>query len=198
MLSADPGFGLPLVLGGMLLTLALGFAIALKKTISVPLIVAYAAVEGVFVGAISNSTTTASGQRPRSARRSSPRCRVFAGMFIGLEDRASSRSPSSSRRIFGMAVMGYLIFALINLVAAFMGTGSGWGFGGSGMLGIGISLFAIGLASDSARDRLRHHRPGHRRGAPEKYSWLLGHGLIVTLVWLYLEILRLLGPACAD
>jgi uncharacterized YccA/Bax inhibitor family protein len=30
-------------------------------------------------------------------------------------------------------------------------------------------------------------------GAPEKYSWLLAHGLIVTLVWLYLEILRLLG-----
>jgi uncharacterized YccA/Bax inhibitor family protein len=30
-------------------------------------------------------------------------------------------------------------------------------------------------------------------GAPEKYSWLLAYGLIVTLVWLYLEILRLLG-----
>jgi len=30
-------------------------------------------------------------------------------------------------------------------------------------------------------------------GAPEKYSWLLGHGLIVSLVWLYLEMLRLLA-----
>jgi len=92
-----------------------------------------------------------------------------------------------------MALVGYLIFSLVNVVAAFMGVGSGWGFGGSGVLGIAISLFAVGLASYSLAVDFDTIDRAVAAGAPEKYSWLLGHGLIVSLVWLYLEMLRLLA-----
>ncbi|MEP6855484.1 MAG: Bax inhibitor-1/YccA family protein, partial [Pedococcus sp.] len=96
------------------------------------------------------------------------------------------------RRIVTMAVIGYAIFALINLGYALI-TSTRFGIGGTGPLGIGISLFAIGLASAMLAVDFDSIDRAIAAGAPEKYSWLLAHGLIVTLVWLYLEILRLLG-----
>ena len=78
-----PSLGLPMVLGGMLLTLVLGFAIALKKTISVPLIVLYAVVEGVFVGAISKSTTNDRFGQGIVSTAVIATLSVFAAMFVG-------------------------------------------------------------------------------------------------------------------
>jgi uncharacterized YccA/Bax inhibitor family protein len=92
-----------------------------------------------------------------------------------------------------MAVMGYVIFALINLVYVLVVPSSTFGIGGTSAIGIGISLFAIGLASAMLAVDFDSIDRAIAAGAPEKYSWLLAHGLIVTLVWLYLEILRLLG-----
>jgi uncharacterized YccA/Bax inhibitor family protein len=186
-----PSLGLPMVLGGMLLTLVLGFAIALKKTISVPLIVLYAAVEGVFVGAISNFYNDRFGDGIISTAVIAT-LSVFAAMFVGWKT-GVIKVTERSRRIFGMAMIGYLIFALVNVVASFMGVGGGWGFGGSGLLGIVISLFAVGLASYSLAIDFDTIDRAVAAGAPERYSWLLGHGLIVSVVWLYLELLRLLA-----
>src|SRR5680860_1867543 len=93
-----------------------------------------------------------------------------------------------------MAIMGYLLFSLVNVAAAFMGVGDSWGFGGkSGMLGIGISVLGVGLASYSLAINFDSVDRAVAAQLPEKYSWLMAHGLIVTLVWLYLEILRLLA-----
>ena len=58
-------------------------------------------------------------------------------------------------------------------------------------LGIGISLFAVGLASVSLALDFDMIDRAIATGAPQKYSWLLAHGLIVTVVWLYIEFLRL-------
>jgi uncharacterized YccA/Bax inhibitor family protein len=117
---------------------------------------------------------------------------VFVGMFAGWKF-GIIRVTEKSRRIFGLALMGYLLFAIVNVVASFMGVGDGWGFGGSGLLGIGISIFAVGLASYSLAIDFDTIQRAVNADVPEKYSWLLAHGLIVSLVWLYLEILRLLA-----
>jgi uncharacterized YccA/Bax inhibitor family protein len=100
---------------------------------------------------------------------------------------------SKSRRIFGMAALGYFLFSLVNVVALMLGWTHGWGFGGSGLLGIGISILGVGLASYSLAVDFDSINNGVRMGAPEKYSWLFAHGLIVSLVWLYIEIVRLLA-----
>ena len=186
-----PALGLPMVLGGMLLTLGLGFAIALKKTISVPLIVLYAAVEGVFVGAISNYYNDRFGQGLVSTAVIAT-LSVFAAMFVGWKT-GVIKVTVLSRRSFGMARSGSSIFSLGKGGAAVLGVGGCWGFCGSGLFGIAISLFAVGLASYSLAVDFDTIDRAVAAGAPEKYSWLLGHGLIVSLVWLYLEMLRLLA-----
>jgi uncharacterized YccA/Bax inhibitor family protein len=190
-------FGLPLMLGAIAVTLVLGIIIAVKKQISVPLIVGYAAVEGVFVGAISNVYGDAFDQPGTPAFQGIvaqaiiATLSVFAGMLVAYKTRII-KVTEKFRRIVTMAIMGYAVFALINLVYA-IAADQAFGIGGSGPLGIGISLFAIGLASFSLALDFDSIERAIAAGAPQKYSWLLAHGLIVTIVWLYLEILRLLG-----
>jgi uncharacterized YccA/Bax inhibitor family protein len=179
-----------LMLAGMFGGLGIGLLIAFKKTINVPLIVLYSALEGVFVGAISEVFN----QRWPGLVATAVIATVctFAGMFVGWKS-GLIKVTDKSRRIFGMAIMGYLLFGLVNLVAAFMGVGSGFGFGGTGPLGIAISVLGVGLASYSLAIDFDSVDRAVAAQLPEKYSWLLAHGLIVTLVWLYLEFLRLLA-----
>jgi len=179
-----------LMLAGMFGGLGVGLLIAFKKTINVPLIVTYAALEGVLVGAISEVFN----QRWPGIVTTAVIATLctFAGMLLGYKT-GLIKVTDKSRRIFGMAIMGYLLFGLVNLVAAFMGVGGGWGFGGTGFMGIAISVFGVGLASYSLAIDFDSVSRAVNAQLPEKYSWLLAHGFIVTLVWLYLEFLRLLA-----
>lgn len=193
-----PTAGPALLLGGIAVTLVLGLVIAFKKTISVPLIVTYAAAEGLLVGSVSHIYSRVFDQPGTPvfegivAQAVAATLSVFAGMFLAYRF-GFIRVTDKFRRFMGMALIGYLIFAVVNFAYAWFGGGSPFGFGGSGMLGIGISLFACGLAAFSLALDFDSIDRAIAAGAPQKYSWLLAHGLIVTLVWLYLEILRLLA-----
>jgi uncharacterized YccA/Bax inhibitor family protein len=181
----------PILLAGMLGGLAVGLVIAFKKTINVPLIVLYSVLEGVVVGTISQLFASQYDGLVTTAVIAT--VSTFAGMFLAWKF-GLIRVTDKSRRIFGMALIGYLLFSLVNLVAAFMGVGDSWGFGGkTGIVGIGISVLGVGLASYSLAIDFDSVDRAVKAQLPEKYSWLLAHGLIVTLVWLYLEILRLLA-----
>ena len=178
---------------GLVGTLVLGLVIAFKKTISVPLIVLYAALEGLFVGAISQNFSSIDGYEGIVPQAVLATVCVFAGMFIGWKV-GFIKVTARSRKIFGMMLIGYVLFALVNLVLSLTGVFSEpFGLGGSGPLGIGISIFAVGLASYSLAVDFDSIERGVQAGLPQKYSWLMAHGLIVSVVWLYLEILRLLA-----
>ncbi len=186
----SPGLLMPVWLGGMILGLVVGLVIAFKKTVSVPLIVAYSALEGAFLGAFSQVMERAYHGIVTTAVLATL-C-TFAGMLAGYKF-GIIKVTSRSRKIFGMAILGYLLFSVVNIVALMFGWTSGWGFGGSGMLGLAISALGVGLASYSLALDFDNIDQAVRAQLPQKYSWLLAHGLIVSLVWLYLEILRLLA-----
>jgi uncharacterized YccA/Bax inhibitor family protein len=63
----------------------------------------------------------------------------------------------------------------------------------SGMVGIGFSLFVVVIAALNLVLDFDFIETGVRKGAPKYMEWYGGFGLLVTLVWLYLEILRLLS-----
>lgn len=190
--SSTPSLTMPIWLGGMFGGLVLGLVIAFKKTVSVPLILGYSVLEGAFVGAISQ-VFEARWPGVVTTAVIATSC-TFAGMFLAYKV-GLIRVNDRFRRIFGMALIGYLLFSLANVVAAFMGVGQGWGFGGSGSLGIVISVIGVGLAAFSLAIDFDSVERAVAAQLPEKYSWLLAHGLIVSLVWLYLELLRLLARA---
>lgn len=187
----NPGLGSTLAAGGIVITLVLALVITFKKTISPPLIVAYAALEGVVLGAISNVFEASYPGIVTSAVVAT--LAVFVAMFgawkIGL-----IRVTSRSRRIFTMLLAGYFLFAMANFVVGLFGANEGAGiFGFTSAAGYIVSFFAIALASYSLAVDFDTIDDAVNAGVSREYSWYLAFGLIVTLVWLYIEILRLIA-----
>jgi len=185
--AANPAMGSMIWMGGMIGTLILGLVIAFKKTLSVPLIVGYAVLEGFFVGAVSFFFEQRWGGIVAQAVLAT--LATFVGMFMAYKT-GLIKVTDKFRRIVTMMVFGYAIFAVVNFIFA-MVTDNMFGFGGAGWLGIAISLFAVGLASVTLALDFDAVDTAIGTGAPQKYSWLLAHGIIVSLVWLYIEFLRL-------
>lgn len=115
-------------------------------------------------------------------------------MLVVYKTGAIRVTPKFTRMLVG-ALFGVLALMIGNLVLSLFGVGGGEGLGlrSGGTLSIIFSLVCIGIAAFSflidfdAADQLI------RAGAPEKAAWGIALGLTVTLVWLYLEILRLLS-----
>ena len=114
---------------------------------------------------------------------------TFAGMFLAYKF-GLIKVTAKFRRIMTMMIFGYAIFAIVNFIFAVVTT-LAVRLRRHGGLGIAISVFAVGLASFTLALDFDSIEGAIRTGAPQKYSWLLAHGLIVTLVWLYIEFLRL-------
>lgn len=192
---SNPGLLMPLWIGGMLGGLVIALVVIFRKAISPPLILLYSVFEGVFLGAFSQVMEQRWPGIVMTAVVATM-C-TFAGMFLGYRF-GIIKVTSRSRRIFGMVIIGYLLYSLVNVVGLWLGWTSGWGFGGTGLLGIGISLLGVGLAAYSLAIDFDDIQNAVRAGMPEKYSWMLAFGVIVTLVWLYIEILRLLAILRGD
>lgn len=186
-LETRSAISMPIWLVGMFGSLALSFAIGFSKKVNVGLILVHAVLQGLFLGAVSSSFELMYPGVVSTAIVAT--MATFAGMFIGWK-MGFIKVTSKTRRIFGMVAMGYLVFLLVNIGASFMGFGDGWGIYGS-QFGWLIALLGVALASYSLAVDFDSVDRAVRGGAPEKYSWLLGHGLVASLVWLYIEFLRL-------
>ena len=185
-------------LGGLALVLIATFG---RKQDNPAIVLGYAALEGMFVGAISFvfANIVSTGGPGMIAQAIFGTVGVFFGMLVVYKTGAIRVTPKLTRMLVA-AMFGVLAIMLLNFVLAMFGVGGGEGFGirSGGPLAIIFSLVCIGLAAfmflidfDSADQMIR-------AGAPEKAAWGIALGLTVTLVWLYVEILRLLSYFNSD
>ncbi|MFE9561005.1 Bax inhibitor-1/YccA family protein [Streptomyces sp. NPDC006487] len=159
------------------------------------LILAYAAFEGVFLGVISSAVSTYTGPGTVVQAVMGTMC-VFAGVLIAYK----MRWIRVNRRFVGFvmaAAMGFMLLMVVNLLFSVFAGGDGLGFrsGGLGILFgvIGIILGAAFLAMD-----FKMVEDGVTYGAPREESWLAAFGLTMTLVWIYMEMLRLISILKGD
>ncbi len=178
-----------------LIGLGLAMVNIFKKQISPILVMAYALVEGVFLGGISSfyqgyGEANGSGNLVLTAVVAT--FTVFAVMLTLYTTRII-KVTGRFKKVMMVALISYVVFALASFVASMFGVGGGFGFFGVGIMGIAFSLFAVCLASFCLMLDFDAIEEGMRYGVPERESWRMAFGLMVTLVWLYLEILRLLA-----
>ncbi|WP_328405976.1 Bax inhibitor-1/YccA family protein [Nocardia sp. NBC_00403] len=184
------------VIGGGLVGLVLVLVATFARKMDNPVIVlSYAVFEGLFVGALSFMFTNIEfggvGGSAMIAQAVLGTFGVFAGMLVVYKTGAIRVTPRFTRMVIG-AMIGVLVLALGNAVASYFVDG-GLGLRDGGPLAIVFSLVVIAIAAFSflldfdAADQLI------RAQAPEKAAWGVALGLTVTLVWLYVEILRLLS-----
>jgi len=179
------------VLGAALIGFVLAMVISFSRTIRPPLMLAYAAVEGVFIGGISYVFEQAYPGIVAQAVLGT--LAAFAAMLVLYRTGVLKATPKF-RRILMIAIVGYLVFGLVNILLAAFHVG-GWVsvYSTGGLLPVAISAFGVVLASLFLVLDFDFIDQGVRNGLPARFAWMAAFGLVVTLVWLYLEILRLLA-----
>jgi uncharacterized YccA/Bax inhibitor family protein len=120
---------------------------------------------------------------------------AFAGMLFAYSSGKIRVTPKFTRVILGAAI-GYFALALVSMVMSFTGNSGGlYGVTGFGPL---LAIAGVGLASFFLVLDFDQIQKGIAAGAPQEESWRAGFGLMVTIVWLYLEILRLISILRGD
>ncbi|MEV7235503.1 Bax inhibitor-1/YccA family protein [Streptomyces sp. NPDC051020] len=193
--EANLGKSYGIAIGAALVAFVLSLVQSFKRKPVPALIVSYAAFEGVFLGVISSAVSTYIGPGVVMQAVLGTMC-VFAGVLLAYK----MRWIRVTRRFYGFvmaAAVGFMLLMVVNLLFAVFGGGDGLGFrsGGLGILFgvIGIILGACFLALD-----FKQVEDGIAFGAPREESWLAAFGLTMTLVWIYLEMLRLLSILSGD
>nr|WP_090344673.1 Bax inhibitor-1/YccA family protein [Mycolicibacterium malmesburyense]CRL76381.1 permease of the major facilitator superfamily protein [Mycolicibacterium malmesburyense] len=200
--SVNLGLAMPLAmvgaLGGLVLVLVATFG---RKQDNPAIVLSYAALEGLFLGAISYlfANVISNGGYAMITQAIIGTLGVFFGMLVVYKTGAIRVTPKFTRMIVA-GLFGVLALMLVNFLAAMFGVNGGAGLGlrDGGMLAIGFSLLCIGLAAFSFLIDFDAADQMIRAGAPEKAAWGVALGLTVTLVWLYIEILRLLSYFNSD
>lgn len=176
---------------GAIVGLVLGLVNAFKREPSPLLIALYALAQGVFLGGLS---AIYEARYPGIVGQAVLGTIAVAATTLVVFKSGKVRVTPKFTRWLIIAMGGYLVFSLLNVVLMLFGVGGGtYGPLRSDNWGILVGLFAVGLAAACFIVDFDSVKRGVEAGAPRKLAWSAAFGLTVTLVWLYLEILRILA-----
>jgi uncharacterized YccA/Bax inhibitor family protein len=178
-----------LALPAVLVAFVLGLVIAFKQIANPAATLAYGALYGVALGAISEAFNDVYPGIVMQALIGT--FGVFAGMLVVYKTGAIRVTPKLTRWVIG-ALVGAVVLMLANFVAYFF-LDDGLGLRSGGPIAILFSVVMIGIAAFMLLLDFDMADEAIRRGAPAKFAWYIAFGLLVTVVWLYMEILRLLS-----
>jgi uncharacterized YccA/Bax inhibitor family protein len=186
---ADGGGIWPLVIVGVIAGFGLGLFISLTGKANAVTTMIYAGIQGLVLGAISKVFEQQWNGIVVQAVTGT--VMVAGGVLIVYKTGVIRVTPKFTRIVVA-ATLGVVGLMLVNLVA-YLFTPDGLGLRSGGGLAIAFSLLCIVIAALNLVLDFDMVEQGIRHGADEKYAWYASFGILVTLVWLYLEILRLLS-----
>jgi uncharacterized YccA/Bax inhibitor family protein len=174
--AKSPGLALVGLFAGFILAMVNTFS----KKVRPALVIAYAACQGLALGSISYAFEA---QYPGIVSQAvlGTAC-AFGGVLLAYRSGKIRVTPKFTRIMMG-ALIGYLVFAVITMFTGRPG----------GSLGFLVSVAAVALASLFIVMDLDQIEKAVAARVPQEESWRMAFGLMVTLVWLYLEVLRLIS-----
>tara|TARA_B100001179_G_scaffold199792_1_gene159962 strand:- start:320 stop:1066 length:747 start_codon:yes stop_codon:yes gene_type:complete len=188
--TGNPAAVMPLALGGAIGGLIFALITIFKKTwagITAPI---YAGLEGLFLGGIS---AIFEAQYPGIVIQATGLTLGTLASLLLLYKMGIIKPTENFRLMIVSATMGIGILYLISFVMNMFGS-TGIGFiHSNGLFGIGFSLFVVAIAALNLVLDFDFIEQGAEQGAPKYMEWFGAFALMVTLIWLYLEMLRLLA-----
>ena len=179
-----------LMLMGLLGGLVLGLVNSFKQKVSPVLVMAYALMEGMMLGGLSAIVDL---RYPGTAIQAVLATIVVAGVTLALFANGKIRTTPKLNKIFMIGALSYLGYGLVSMLTAGL-----FGFSLNSMsiggipLGLPIALIAVAMATYSLLIDYTTTAEAVDAGLPQSESWRLAFGLTASLVWLYVEILRVL------
>ncbi|PDP85206.1 bax inhibitor 1 like family protein [Glycomyces fuscus] len=196
--SSAPGVAVLLTFVGMLGGLILGLVISFKQITNPAAILSYAALEGLLVGGISailaaslTASTGDAGAGGALVTQAVLGTVVVFAVMLALYKFRVIKVTDGFVKVITYAVLGAAALMLVNFVASFFIAG-GIGLREPSPLGLLVGLVFVVLAALTLAVEFRGIEEGLNAGIPNKFAWQFAFGLTVSLVWLYIEILRLL------
>ena len=174
---------------GALVGFGLAMVNSFKRVVSPALVMAYAVVEGVFVGAFSKAMEAQFGEGLVMG--------AVIGTFAAVAGTLAAykffniRVSNKFRKWVVAAMFGFVAVSLLDFVLSFFSAEIGInGFGGLGLVmsfvGLGLGVLMLILDFDFVER-------GIEAALPERESWRAAFGLTVTIIWIYIELLRILA-----
>ncbi|MDQ0647393.1 putative YccA/Bax inhibitor family protein [Microbacterium natoriense] len=183
-------------LGAFILAMVVSFTS--RKKVRPALIFTYAVFEGLFIGGISAFFEVL---WPGIVMQATLATISVVAVTLALFASGKVRATAKMTKIFMIAMGGYLVFSLLNVVLMWTNVSQG-AFGllsdakiAGIPLGLIIGVLVVFMAAYSLVMDFDQIQQGVRNGAPRKYGWLGAFGIMVTVVWLYVEILRMIAIA---
>lgn len=181
-------------IAGAIAALVLGIVIAFRRQPSAVLVLIVAACEGLFVGGM--TLLMQSFTRGNIVTPAVLGTVVVVGATLALYANGKIRATPKMTRFFMVAFIGYALFGVINMILMLTGAVTD-PFGVHGItvfgipLGLGLGLLAIGLAAYSLVLDFDFIERAVANKAPAAFGWIGAYGVMVTVVWIYIELLRL-------
>ncbi|MGI8993528.1 MAG: Bax inhibitor-1/YccA family protein [Nocardioidaceae bacterium] len=173
--------------------LGMAFAVSFMRTVRPAFVLAYAALEGVFLGAISEVYQDIAQGAVTGAVLGTVAAFVAtlaAYKFFNIQ------VTDKFRKFVTIAMFGFFAVLMLDLVLSLFG--SAIGFGGFGTLGLITSFVGLGIGILMLILDFDMVEQGVRAGLPEQESWRAAFGLTVTLIWIYINLLRILAILQSD
>ena len=179
----------------LIIATILGFVIAFREKVSPALVLVFSVFEGLMLGAISNwyNQFAESSNYQGIVVQAVVATMTTFGVMLVLYLTGVIKVNKKFVSVLIAAAVTYMVIGLASFVAALFGVGGGWGFYGIDGLGLIICVAGVLIASFFLMLDFEAIKQGIANGAPERESWRMAFGLLVTLVWIYLEFLRLIA-----
>ncbi|MGW1544073.1 Bax inhibitor-1/YccA family protein [Streptomyces sp. NPDC002309] len=184
-----------LAIGAALIAFVLAMVQSFKRKASPALILSYAAFEGVFLGVFSEMFNARWSGAPFQAVLGTM---AVAGATLLIYKAGWIRVTARYARI-GMAIaIAFVLVTAVNLLLVVFGVAENGGLRSMGPLGAIVGIIAIILGAFFLTLDFKQIQDGIAYGAPREESWLAAFGLTMTLVWIYVEMLRLVAIFSGD
>ncbi len=179
----------------LIIATILGFVIAFRQKVSPALVLVFSVFEGLMLGAISNwyNQYAESSNYQGIVVQAVVATMTTFGVMLVLYLTGVIKVNKKFVSVLIAAAVTYMVIGLASFVAALFGVGGGWGFYGIDGLGLIICVAGVLIAAFFLMLDFEAIKQGIANGAPERESWRMAFGLLVTLVWIYLEFLRLIA-----
>ena len=184
-----------LAIGAALVAFVLAMVQSFKRTASPALILGYAAFEGVFLGVISEMYNSRWSGAPFQAVLGTM---AVSGATLLVYKAGWIRVTARYARIGMTIAIAFVVVTAVNLLLVVFGVANDGGLRSMGPLGAIVGILAILIGAFFLTLDFKQIEDGIAYGAPKEEAWLAAFGLTMTLVWIYVEMLRLVAIFSGD
>ncbi len=185
---------MPVAIGASLTAFVLGMIAAFQRMVKPIFAIGYSLLQGIALGALTGALNTF---YPGIGLQAVLGTAVVVGVAVALHLSGAVRTTPKGRKIVLVVLISYIVFGFVNLILMWTGVLSGFGMR-EGPFGIILGLVIIAIAGYMLIGDLETIKLAVANNAPKEFAWTCGFGIVMTILWIYIEVLRIAAILASD